>query len=723
MNRNKSIVRIGVIILALVLATVIFFNGLPISKVIGVYDIKPVKDMISYGLDLTGGVYVVLQADESGGQIEDDTLDKAIAIIRTRIDSLGLNEPSITKQGSNRIRISIPDIEDESAAIEIIGKTAQLEFVAPDGTIILTGEHVKNAEYASYYNSTYGTYSPSVKLTLTDEGKEIFSEATAKYINQTISIKLDGEVLKTPTVSAQITDGISYITGLDSQEEATQLAILIKAGALPVSFSVVQTQTIGPTLGQDSLEKGLIGGVVGFCLILLFMLIFYKLPGLAADIALVIYVVMMMFVLALFKVTLTLPGIAGIVFSIGMAVDANIIIYQRIREEIQNGKTVMYALNSGYSRALTSVLDANITTLIAGYALFLFGSGTIRGFALTLMIGVLLSMFTSIFVTKRILKNVIAIKGEASPSFFGVKETAVKRSFNLNVSKNFKIYLILPCIVILAGLISFFIRGLNLGIDFMGGTIMQIELGQQFDTEDIRQITDLYDENADITYAGENNTQVIITSRIDFNDELKAEILSKFEEKYNLTDDALLSLDTTSAVVGKDLQKQAFLASLVAIVCLLIYITIRFEFLFGVATILALLHDLLIVLSIYSIFQIYVTSNFIAAMLTILGYSINATIVVFDRVREERKKLGMNEYAKTIDVSVNKSLSRTLHTTITTLLTMVAMYIFGVDSIRRFILPMMIGFICGTYSSLFVAGPLWYLFKKNSKPRKKIKRA
>jgi preprotein translocase subunit SecD len=279
MKKNNPYITLALLAVGLVIAVTAFFNGIKFSKVVGMYDLKPVKDMVNYGLDLTGGVYVVLQADESQGEISDDTLDKAIATIRTRIDSLGLKEPTITKQGTNRIRISIPDVDDEQAAINMVGKTAQLEFIAEDGTVIITGEHVKNAEYSSYYNDTYGTYSPAVKLTLTDEGKTLFSEATLKYLNQTISIELDGEVLKTPTVSTQITDGVAYITGLSDQDEATQLAILIRAGALPVSFTVAQTQTIGPTLGQDSLERGLIGGLVGFILVLIFMVSVYRWPG------------------------------------------------------------------------------------------------------------------------------------------------------------------------------------------------------------------------------------------------------------------------------------------------------------------------------------------------------------------------------------------------------------------------------------------------------------
>ena len=423
MKKGKSIRGLAILTLVLILAVLIFLNGLPVSKILGVYDIKPIKNLISYGLDLTGGVYVVLQADESEGEITEDTIERTIAIIRTRIDSLGLNEPEISQQGSNRISISIPNVENEQQALDMIGRTAELTFVDPNGNVILTGANIETAVYDTFYD-TYSVGSPAVKITFDADGASIFAKATAEFINQVITIKLDDEIISQPTVSAVITDGEAWITGINDKSEAMNLATLIRAGALPVKFEVVQTSTIGPTLGQNSLQKGLIGGIIGTVLILIFMIVFYKYLGLAADMALGIYIILFMYIMALLRVTLTLPGIAGIVLSIGMAVDANVIIFERIKDEVSLGKSAYASINSGFSRAFRTVLDANITTIIAGLALFLFGSGTIKGFALTLMIGVIISMFTAILVTKQLIILITNIFGQKTviPSITAEKE-------------------------------------------------------------------------------------------------------------------------------------------------------------------------------------------------------------------------------------------------------------------------------------------------------------
>ncbi len=421
MKNRKESIKIIIVLLAIFLAAAVFFTGIPLSKIAGVYDIQPVSNLLNYGLDLTGGVYIVLQADESEGIVTSDTLDKSIATIRTRIDSLGVKEPTITKQGDDKIRISIPDVENQQEAIDLIGKTALLEFVGPEGDVILTGADIESSDYSEYTDST-GISSPAVKLTFNEEGTQKFSEATTLYINQVIEIKLDDEVISSPVVNAVISDGVAYITNIGDKDEAVNLATLIRAGALPVNFEIVQVETIGPTLGQDSLSKSFTGGLVGIALVLLFMLIYYKGPGAAADIALMIYALLYLFILAYFQVTLTLPGIAGIILSIGMAVDANVIIFERIKEEIRLGKSILSSIQSGFHRALTSIIDANITTLIAGFALFFFGTGPIRGFALTLIIGVSVSMLTAVFATKRLLKSIILIFNIKRPSFFGIKE-------------------------------------------------------------------------------------------------------------------------------------------------------------------------------------------------------------------------------------------------------------------------------------------------------------
>lgn len=420
MKIKKQITKLVVLSLVIIVTVVLFFIGLPVSKLFGVYDIKPTSEMVNYGLDLTGGVYVVLQADESAGAVTTDTLDKAIATIRTRIDSLGVKEPVIAKQGTNKIRISIPDIQNQQEALDMIGRTAKLEFVGPDNVVILTGANVKSSDYASYTESS-GISSPSVKLTFDETGTALFKEATGKFLNQIIEIRLDGKVISDPKVNTQITQGEAYITGLSGKTEAVNLAILIRAGALPVNFTAVQVQTIGPTLGQDSLNKSIIGGSIGTILVLLFMLFFYRIPGFAADIALIIYIILFLYIIAYLKVTLTLPGIAGIILSIGMAVDANVIIFERIKEEIRIGKSILSSIDTGFHRALSAIIDSNITTVISGCALFFFGSGTIRGFAVTLIIGVILSMFTAVFVTKRLLKMIIIIGDMKKPAYFGVR--------------------------------------------------------------------------------------------------------------------------------------------------------------------------------------------------------------------------------------------------------------------------------------------------------------
>lgn len=414
MKKRKHVIKLCSIVIVLILAAVLFVTGLPLSRIAGVYDVEPVGSMINYGLDLTGGVYVVLQANEA--EVSEDTLEKAVTIIRQRIDSLGVNEPEISIQGSDKIRISIPDVEDEAAAIDLIGQTAKLQFEDPDGNVVVTGEHVVSSTYDNFTDAN-GVQTPAVKLMFNEEGTRLFAEATARLIGQVIYIKLDEEVISYPTVSTTITEGTAYITNIGDKEKAMELATLIRAGALPVDFEVVQAQSVGATLGQNSLSKAIFGGIIGFALIMLFMLVIYRTPGIAADLALVIYVAIFMYLISLLRVTLTLTGIAGIVLSIGMAVDANVIIFERIKEELALGKSPVTSVNSGFSIAFKTVLDANITTIIAALALFFFGSGTIRGFALTLMIGVAVSMFTAVLVTKSLIISIIEIFGGKALNF------------------------------------------------------------------------------------------------------------------------------------------------------------------------------------------------------------------------------------------------------------------------------------------------------------------
>jgi preprotein translocase subunit SecD len=425
MKKGHPIAKLICYFVIVGLASVLFISGFKLSNLVGVYDIVPTQNMISFGLDLTGGTYVVLQADETGAAVTDDTLNKAIATIGNRIDSLGLKEPTITKQGTNQIRISIPSVENQQEALDMIGKTAQLEFIGPDEVVILTGANVKNATYEQT-QGTSGIVENVVRLEFDTDGTKLFAEATKTFMGQQIAIKLDNETISDPVVQAEITDGVATITGIGDAQEAINLAQLIRAGALPVNFTPVQVETIGPSLGQNSLSVSLFAGTIGILLVLCFMILYYRMMGLAADFSLIAYLLIFLNIMAIFRVTLTLPGFAGIILSIGMAVDSNVIIFERIKEEFRIGKSIFASIDSGYTMALTSIIDSNVTTLIAGSALFFFGSGTIKGFAITLILGVLVEMFCTFFVSKRILTWIINALNISKPSLFGIKEAIVK---------------------------------------------------------------------------------------------------------------------------------------------------------------------------------------------------------------------------------------------------------------------------------------------------------
>lgn len=401
--KSKNILVFCLVLIVVLAAGFAMFNGVSFGR----YELMPVSEAINYGLDLTGGVYVVLEAkDTPDDPVNDEKIDRAIATIRERIDSLGVSEPVIAKQGQKRIRVSLPNITDQDEALDLIGKTAQLEFVSPDGEVILTGENVEESN-AVYQTSNAGAQEPVVTLKFDKEGTEKFAEATQKYLNQIIDIKLDDKIISSPRVEVVISDGDAVINGQADLEEAGRLATLIKAGALPVQLEPVETRGVGATLGQGSLEKSVFAAMVGIGLILLFMLFYYRVPGFIADIALIIYILIMFLIIAGIGVTLTLPGIAGIILSIGMAVDANVIIFERIKEELKLGKSLLSAVDAGFSRAFSTIIDSNLTTVIAGVVLFFLGSGSVRGFAVTLIIGIAVSMFTALVITRFLLKTFV----------------------------------------------------------------------------------------------------------------------------------------------------------------------------------------------------------------------------------------------------------------------------------------------------------------------------
>lgn len=413
---SKNIVKFLAIVALIGILSYVAAYGLQLGK----YEVIPVKNLIKLGLDLRGGAEVVLEAqDNPNDPVTDEKIERAIATIRERIDSLGVTEPTITRQGAKRIRIGLPEIQDTQRALEVIGKTAQLKFVDEVGNTVLTGNDIKEAKAVYASQSQTGIQEPVVSLELTSEGAKKFALATSNNVGKIIAIYLDESVISAPQVNEAITDGKCQISGRMTMEEAADLAMLIRAGALPVELKTLQVTSIGPELGANSFEKSLAAGGIGILLVLVFMVLYYRLPGLVADITLVLYICIVLFALAALQATLTLPGIAGIVLSIGMAVDANVIIFERLKEELKLGKSLRAAIDSGFRRAFLTIFDSNITTLIAAVVLFYFGTGPIKGFAVTLSIGILASMFTAIVVTKQLMKLVSSISALSNKKLYG----------------------------------------------------------------------------------------------------------------------------------------------------------------------------------------------------------------------------------------------------------------------------------------------------------------
>lgn len=425
MNRKKAKKRMSSVtrsrlelllfVIVLVAVSYILFVGIPV----GIYDVGDIEDHMKYGLDLTGGVNVVLQASSETGDVTDEEMTATITALENRINSIGVNESTVSKQGTDRIRVSIPSIQNQQEALDLIGKTAKLEFVGPDDQVILTGDEVASASVAQQEDNGIPEY--VVSLTFNNEGTEAFAKATQEYLNQVISIKLDDEVISAPRVQAVISDGKAVITGMEDADEAKNLADLIQGGALPVQLEPIQVTTVGPTLGQDSLQQSIRAGAIGIVLVLAFMLVIYRGLGFVADIALIVYILLDLIIIVSLGVTLTLPGIAGLILSVGMAVDANVIIFERIKEEARNGRSYLASIESGFKRAMGTIVDSNVTTLIAGFVLYFMGSGSVQGFAVTLIIGILMSLFTAVLVTRFLIRVLIESKLFSNPRILGIR--------------------------------------------------------------------------------------------------------------------------------------------------------------------------------------------------------------------------------------------------------------------------------------------------------------
>ncbi|HKM28514.1 MAG TPA: protein translocase subunit SecF [Anaerovoracaceae bacterium] len=696
--------------------------------VFGIGSLTSIKDAMKFGLDINGGVYVVMEAqtDETGEELT-KLMEQTRAVLDNRVNQMGIAESSVTIEGDNRLRIEMPGVQDAQEAINQIGRTAQLEFLLADGTVILDGSKVKTAGVDT--DSEHGGY--KIDLEFTAEGSSLFEEGTRTALSgsvestiegvssgRCIAIALDGEIITAPEVQSVISGGqceISSNSGY-SKEEASNTAALIRGGALPVSLQEVTSSVQTATIGEDALAKSVVAGLIGLALVFVLMLIFYNVLGLVANVALLLYILLILWIMAGMGSVLTLPGIAGIILSVGMAVDANVIIFARIKEEIVDGKSIRVAVDQGFKHALGTVLDAQITTLIAAVVLYEIGTTTVKGFALTLIIGIVVSIFTAVVITQLFISLMAETKKFNKNKYFGVNEDGTPKRF---VKKDFyfikhrKIFYTISVAIIVVGIAFTFVRGFNYGIDFTGGTMLQLDMHQRIETTEVEKAIAKYDLDPTIIHAGENEEQIVIRTMESLENNERAEVVATLGEAFGVTEEDVLASEQFGPSVGKELKTNAVKAVLISAIGMLLYIIIRFKsWKYGVAAVGGVLHDVLFVLAFYVIFGVTVNNPFIAGILTVVGYSINDTIVIFDRIRENKKLFRKESNEVLMDLSLNQTLNRSIMTSLTTLIVMIPLFLMVSTSIREFVVPLMVGIIVGAYSSIFVCSPVLYEFYK-----------
>ena len=709
---------------------------------------------IKKGLDLAGGASITYQAVGEEPPSQEDLNDTKYKLQR-RVDQYS-TEAQVYTEGTDRLNIEIPGISgvaETNQILEDLGRpgslyfirqtddagnqnyqlgvtedggveyvlTKELDQIIADGDAVVTGTQVTDAK-AGYQQDDMGNKEIVVSLTFDDTGREAFAKATTKAFSagETIGIYYDGHFISVPSVQAAITDGRAVITGESTIEDAENLASTIRIGGLKVELERLRSQIVGAQLGQDAIRTSKFAGLIGFCLVALLMIIVYLLPGFTAVLALIIYILMMAIVLNGFDITLTLPGIAGILLSIGMAVDANVIIFARVREELANGIGVRTAIRNGYSKALSAIIDGNVTTLIAAAVLAVLGSGTVKGFAYTLAIGIVLSMITSLFVT-RLLMNIFYGLGLTDKKLYGIGKKRTPIKF---VEKR-KVFFAISIALVLSGFVAMGVfratqgNALNYSLDFVGGTSTSVSFNEDMSLEKIEsEVIPIFTE-----VTGDNNVQIqkvagsneVIFKSVVLDTDKSTELSNQLVEKFAVDKDSITS-ETISSTISDEMKRDALIAVAVALVLMLLYIWFRFKDLrFGASSVICLAHDVLVVLAFYAFVRISVGSTFIACMLTIVGYSINATIVIFDRVRENlRQRSRQQTLEEVVNESITDTLSRCIFTSLTTFFMVFALFIFGVSSVKEFALPIMIGIICGAYSSICLAGSIWYVMRKKA---------
>ena len=708
MKKNKSVA-----ILAVVLAVVValgYYASIILSST-G----KGEGQNITLGLDLAGGVSITYQVENEDATAEQmsDTIYK----LQRRIESYS-TEATVYQSGDDRICVEIPGVTDANDILEDLGTPGSLQFCDPDGNVFMTGDDVVDAQAGTYKDNT-GNNAYCVDLVLSDDAAETFSEMTGANIGKNLPIIYDGQVISNPTVQSQISGGQAQITGMENYDAAAQLASQIRIGSLSLELSELESQVVGAQLGAEAMSSALKAALIGLVLIIIFMIAYYWMLGAAAAIALVIYSTLTIAVIYWFDITLTLPGIAGIILGIGMAVDANVVIYGRIREELSAGKSVFNAMKDGFKKATSAIVDGNVTTLIVAAILAWKGSGTVKGFAYTLAISIIISLITSLFVTRYVVYSFYGI-GMKDVKYYGKS----KEFKTIEFTKRRPVFYVIAVACIVAGFIGMGVNSakgdgaLNLSLEFVGGTSYTVYFNEEYtleqiDSEMVPLVMDITgDSDVFVQKVADSNGVIFKTRNLSL--EEREAFNQVFVDKYGVDEDTISS-QSISSTISSEMTSDAIVAVIIAVILIMIYIAFRFQdFRFASASVIALIHDILLVLASYALVRISVGSTFIAVMLTILGYSINDTIVVFDRVRENihgRARVSKEELAEIADQSVTQTLTRSINTSVTTFVMVLLLYIMGVASIKDFSLPLMVGIVAGLFSSVCISTNLWFDMK------------
>lgn len=707
MKKNKGIFSLAVMVLLIGLLGFTCIQGF------GETQTGAAKN-ITLGLDLAGGVSITYQAKDKNPS--EEAMSDTIYKLQKRVEQYS-TEATVYQEGDNRINIEIPGVTDANTILNELGKPGSLEFQDPNGETVISGSDIKTAT-AKSGTDKMGNTEYMVELSLNEDGAAKFAEATAANIGKQIAIVYDGETISAPNVESAITGGQAFITGSFTFEEAESLASTIRIGSLKLELEELRSNVVGAQLGEQAISTSVKAGAIGLAIVFVFMCVVYLLPGLASSLALLIYTGLVFVILNAFNVTLTLPGLAGIILSIGMAVDANVIIFARVREEMSKGKGVRNALKTGFQKAMSAIVDGNVTTLIAAAVLWLKGTGSVKGFAQTLAIGIIVSMFTALVITRLIVYSFYAVGFKKETLYYKKKKERASIDF---LGKK-KVFFAISIAVMVIGAV---VMGMNASkgkgamaysLEFEGGTSTNVTFNEDYSIEEIdEKIVPILEEvtgdaNVQTQKVADTNQVIIKTRTLDLTtrEALNKAMVDNFD-----VDETLITAENISSTVSNEMRADALVAVLIATICMLIYIWFRFKDIrFAASAVLALLHDVLVVIAFYAVARISVGNTFIACILTIVGYSINATIVIFDRIREEmRLKTKEADLADVVNKSITQTLTRSIYTSLTTFVMVAVLYILGVSSIKEFALPLMVGVAWGAYSSVCITGALWYMLK------------